>query len=196
MRGLNIPSPRILDVGFAEHDMEYVRQKTWFHRKLRESFSDVTGFDIDGDLVDQIRAETSYDKLYCDDITNPKLDYGKFNIVHLGDVIEHVDERASMMSGLRNVLEPNGYLLVSTPNPQSYSFLLDVLQQRVAIPNSDHTAWLCPATMWELCIRNKLKIVKAVGMLTSKRAALSKLMPFRGSASFFSGTYLYLIRLA
>ena len=196
MQLCNSKDPKCLDVGFGEHDIKYVRMETWFHRHLRKNFKDVVGLDIDEELVNEIRSETHYENLYSDDITKLTRNYGKFDMVHLGDVIEHVDERASMMVGLREVLAQEGYLFISTPNPQSYSFIFDVLRQGVSIPNSDHTAWLCPGTMWELCERTGLKIEKIVGTLTTKRSIISKILPSKGSKSFFSGVYIYVIRRA
>jgi 2-polyprenyl-3-methyl-5-hydroxy-6-metoxy-1,4-benzoquinol methylase len=117
----------ILDIGFAEHKIEYVLQDHWFHRKLRAAFTNVFGVDYESDLVKKIATITKYKNLYSFDATKPMdLNY-KFDLIHAGDLIEHVLNIEGLFANLHYLLKDDGEIFLSSPNPQSCIALLILL---------------------------------------------------------------------
>jgi 2-polyprenyl-3-methyl-5-hydroxy-6-metoxy-1,4-benzoquinol methylase len=60
-------------------------------------------------------------RVLVDDITHSQLSAETFDLVLCSEVIEHIADPIHAISGLRRVLAPGGYLLVSTP--QRYSVM-------------------------------------------------------------------------
>jgi len=86
----------------------------------------------------------------------------KFNLVTLWHVLEHLDKPPKTLEQLANLLEKDGWLILSTPNSQSLGFKigqkhwfhLDV-PRHLAIYNSDNLV--------KLCDKVGLKVVKIKG---------------------------------
>jgi len=149
---------RILDIGIAEHTLEYVSKDSWFHRKLRalEPANEVWGLDINGKLVDHVRDHYGWDRLITHDATTAPFKTGYFDIVHAGDVIEHVDNVGGFLSFCRDSLKPGGALVITTPNPHAFEFVKRARRHGTVPANLEHTCWITPPSMNELCRRHGL----------------------------------------
>ena len=83
----------------------------------------------------------------------------RFDIVFLGDVIEHVDNPVALLRFGGRHLAPNGRILVSTPNPFSRKFYRRFRRHGTPIVNLDHCAWFTPTTALELARRAELALI-------------------------------------
>jgi len=92
----------------------------------------------------------------------------KYDVVLLGEVLEHSDAPGAMIASAKQHLKKNGTILFSTPNPEWYirGFfiaaypLLSFLRRAGIIErvNDEHLMWFCSWTMENLAKKYGLKI--------------------------------------
>ena len=82
---------------------------------------DITGIDISNNAVKS--AESKFGNHFiCQDVYEYALDMaGKFDIVILTEVIEHVPDPDSFCNTLISLLKPQGKLIITTPNKSAHS---------------------------------------------------------------------------
>ncbi|MDP2929458.1 MAG: class I SAM-dependent methyltransferase [Candidatus Omnitrophota bacterium] len=96
----------VLDVGGVGQNAEY---NLW--RELKLCAKSLTGIDImpsnDKDIVTGNMETYSFGR--------------KFDVIILGDVIEHVDNQGLLLDNSKKHLRPDGVLIVTTPNAKWFS---------------------------------------------------------------------------
>lgn len=137
---------KILDIGIAEHTLDYVTKESWFHRKLRElePKNEVWGLDINEELIKHVQSVSGWERLLVYDATKPSFKNDYFDAIHAGDVIEHVSDLGGFLSFCRDSLKPGGILVVTTPNPHSYEFIKRIFSHGTVPANMEHTCWITP----------------------------------------------------
>ena len=95
---------RVLDVACASGYLA-----TFFKQKG----CSVDGVDIDSEYIDE--AKKYCDNAYVLDISKEKID-GKYDVIILGDILEHLSNSENVLSNLKNNLNKDGYIIVSVPN--------------------------------------------------------------------------------
>jgi 2-polyprenyl-3-methyl-5-hydroxy-6-metoxy-1,4-benzoquinol methylase len=139
---------RVLDIGVAEHAARYIRDPGWRHGRIRAVAARCVGIDILEPLVRELQVQ-GHD-VRCLDATSDA-DLGeRFDLVFIGDVIEHVDNAVALLRFARRHLEPGGRVLVSTPNPFSRKFYRRFQRTGVVMINLDHVAWFSQTMALEL----------------------------------------------
>ena len=79
-------------------------------------------------------------------------DFGrKFDLIIAGDVIEHVNNQGLFLENCRKHLQPNGYLIITTPNAKWFNVIFK--------PNPTHVLWHDYYTMRSLITRFGFQIV-------------------------------------
>lgn len=101
---LTEPNKKVLDIGCS---------KGFLGQKLKEKGCILTG--IDNNKEDLTEAKKYYDKTFLMDINKDNIK-GKYDIIILGDVIEHLPEPEKILKDIKKNLNENGYILVSVPN--------------------------------------------------------------------------------
>lgn len=145
---------RVLDIGVVEHSQRYFEEDGWRHRKIAANASYCLGLDILEPLVQQLNLQ-GYN-VRCVDATS-EADLGeRFDVVFIGDVIEHVENPANLLRFAKRHLTPGGRILVTTPNPFSRKFVKQFFKQGVMVVNLDHLAWFTPTMALELARRTGL----------------------------------------
>jgi SAM-dependent methyltransferase len=87
-------------------------------RQIEDAYGrEVTGFDLN-ELALQ-RSLSRLSKLYCYDIgqRNPEF-HGRFNLIFLFDVLEHIDDQDRFLASLLFHLSPGGKLVINVPAGQ------------------------------------------------------------------------------
>lgn len=148
---------RVLDIGVVSHSASYFDDEGWRHRRIRDVASSCVGIDILEPLVEELN-KRGFD-VRCVDATSDADIGERFEIVFLGDVIEHVDNPVALLRFAGRHLMPNGRILVSTPNPFSRKFYRQFRRQGIPVVNLDHCAWFTPTAALELARRAKLMLV-------------------------------------
>jgi SAM-dependent methyltransferase len=145
---------RVLDVGMVAHSPRYMRMEDWRHGQICQVADHCVGVDILEPLVDELRGR-GFD-VRCIDATSDA-DLGeRFDLVFLGDVIEHVDNPVALLQFAKRHLAKDGRILVATPNPFSRKFFRKFLKEDAILVNLDHITWFTPTMALELCRRTGL----------------------------------------
>jgi 2-polyprenyl-3-methyl-5-hydroxy-6-metoxy-1,4-benzoquinol methylase len=149
---------RVLDVGGVGHNIESTSSPLWKHNVLRTSASYVLGIDILPNEVSKLN-EIGYNFRLCDATSDTHL--GEiFDIVFLGDVIEHVSNPVSLLAFARRHLDENGVIICTSPNPFYIGNFKTLLRNGAFISNAEHLFWISPCNAIEIGYRAKLLLEK------------------------------------
>ncbi len=103
--GENISGKKILDVGTSNGEFLYL---------LRKKGADTYGVEINTKTANAgIRAELN---IFIGFLEDAKFQDNYFDIVHLGDILEHVTDPRKLLMECRRVLKPGGTLIIRTLN--------------------------------------------------------------------------------
>jgi SAM-dependent methyltransferase len=148
---------RVVHVGFVdEHRLESkLGRGTWLHARLAEAAASLVGLDVEEEGV---RWATEHGfEAYAVDAQSPEavaaLGLEPADVVIAGEVVEHLDAPGPFFRTLRQLVRPNGLLVVTTPNAyRLLNFLAPV--GGIELVHPDHTAWHSPHTLATLLARS------------------------------------------
>lgn len=163
---------RVLDVGVVEHRLESHRRHGWLHGRLAAVAKECVGVDVLAEEVEALRLE-GYDVRTCD-VTRDHLD-DTFELVVIGEVIEHVTDPGGLLRHAAAMVEPGGRIVLTTPNPYALHRTWQGLRNRPR-ESADHVLLLAPTHVLELADRCDLRVVTWRGVrLKSMRTARGRL---------------------
>lgn len=163
---------QVLDIGVVSHSASYFDDHGWRHGRICQVAARCIGVDILEPLVRQLN-ERGFDVRAVD--ATSEIDLGeRFEIVFIGDTVEHVDNPVALLRFARRHLAQDGRILVSTPNPFSRKFYRRFRRVGIPLANLDHCAWFTPTTALELGRRAGLNLV-----------AYHLVKPYRGFRRWF-----------
>lgn len=139
---------RVLDIGVVSHAAHYFDDPGWRHGRIRRVAAQCVGIDIIEPLVRELNAR-GFDVRTVDATSDTDLGE-RFELVFIGDTVEHVDNPVALLRFAGRHLEPGGRILVTTPNPFSRKFHRRFQRDGTPIVNLDHCAWFTPTTALEL----------------------------------------------
>jgi 2-polyprenyl-3-methyl-5-hydroxy-6-metoxy-1,4-benzoquinol methylase len=179
---------KVLDIGIVEHAESFMQQANWKHRKIKEISSYCLGIDIIQNLIEKL-FNLGYN-VKCVDATSEINLEMKFDVVNIGDVIEHVNDPVNLLRFSGRHLDSNGKIIVSTPNPNFYLFLKSALIGKMYTTNLDHLRWITPCQALEIGRRANLELTEIVFFLPNNlswiKRQIRKIRP-----ELFSMTYYY-----
>ena len=148
---------RVLDVGIVSHAENYFAKSSWRHQHIQQSAAYCLGIDILADLIDKLKI-SGYNVAAVDATSD--LDLGEcFDVVFIGDTIEHVDNPTALLRFAGRHLSPGGVVFASTPNPFSRKFIKRMRRDGTSLVNLDHMAWITPTMAMEIGRRAGLELV-------------------------------------
>ena len=174
-----------LDIGAIEHDLSYTEKDTWKHKQLVASASKVVGVDIIEEFV-QVLNERGYDVRLCD-ATSDVFIGEKFDIVVIGDVLEHVSNPVSLLLFALRHLNDNGEVIVKTPNPHYKGHIKSFIKDRKYL-NLEHMAWYSPGQMLEVSRRAGCQLKSYIVNSPEKKPWYARFV----SPELFSQDYVYI----
>lgn len=146
----------VLDIGVVEHSREFIERPQWKHRIISQHAKRAVGCDILEFEVEYIR-QLGFD-IHLVDATSES-DLGeRFELVYIGDVIEHVPNAVQLMQFATRHLEEDGNIVVTTPCPFWYRNIAKLLSNKSLSPNADHICWITPANALEIGRRANLRL--------------------------------------
>lgn len=152
---------RVLDVGVADHFVEGMDSRPFLHRDIAQAAKYCLGVDIVEDAVHAMQHH-GYNVRVCD-ITSD--DVGeKFDLMVVGEVIEHLGSPEGLFQAANRVLVPSGRIVLTTPNPYFIRHVLNAFRGRLDV-NVDHVTWFTPHGIAELAERCGLSLVSYRGVL-------------------------------
>jgi SAM-dependent methyltransferase len=148
----------VLDIGVVEHNHSRMESPDWKHAVIRIAARRTVGIDVIPELVEELVAQ-GMDVRLCDATSDDDLGE-RFQVVHIGDVIEHVDSPVAMMKFAARHLELGGKVIVRTPNPFYFEHVHSVKRNGTDVSNLEHVCWVTPTHMLEIGRRSGLILSK------------------------------------
>jgi 2-polyprenyl-3-methyl-5-hydroxy-6-metoxy-1,4-benzoquinol methylase len=147
--------------------------------------------DILAPLVRELN-ERGYD-VRCVDATS-EADLGeRFEVVFLGDILEHVTDPLGLLRFAGRHTEADGRIIATTPNPFSRKFLRRFRRDGAVVVNLDHVAWITPTMAMELARRAgmELRCYHLVKRMSRVQRALRRIAWRFTPAEFSFPDYIY-----
>ena len=145
----------VLDVGCVDHDPAAYQSKYWVHKALKEKARSVLGMDLSVDGVTYLQ-DQGYNVVHGD---AQSFELGrKFDVVVAGDLMEHLEDFASFLESCKRHLNPGGSIIVSTPNPWWWRYILKSILSVEVANHPEHPCWLCPRTLRQLVSRHGMEV--------------------------------------
>jgi 2-polyprenyl-3-methyl-5-hydroxy-6-metoxy-1,4-benzoquinol methylase len=182
-----IKDKKVLDIGVAEHDLSHMNSQEWKHKYIKENSKYCLGLDIIESLVNELN-NRGFDVVHMDATSNEYIGE-KFDIVNIGDVIEHVNDPVKLILFAKRHLKENGKIIVSTPNPYFYKHIYRCVRETTFIANFEHTFWITPSMALEISRRSGVSFSGYI-FFSSKnkfKAYIQKLLP-----EIFYGDFTYI----
>jgi len=142
----------ILDIGCA---VGY-KKSDWMHKNIKELANSIHGVDLDKQAIDEIK-ELGFEVSYGD-AQDFKIDK-KFNLIHAGELIEHLDNPGDFLKSVHKHLTDDGLVLLTTPNALRVSNFIYASTGGLQV-NFQHTCWFCEYTIRTLLERMGLEVVE------------------------------------
>lgn len=149
---------RVVHVGCVDHLEiidEKIRDRQWLHQILCESAERCLGVDNNVDGIAAI-ARKGWADVVAGDITQPSVfldDSEHWDILVLGEILEHVDNPTSFLEQIRTGWEGRcERMIVTVPNAFGWSTIRSALRSGENI-NTDHRYWFTPFTAAKVATR-------------------------------------------
>jgi SAM-dependent methyltransferase len=148
---------RVLDLGCVDHSEKNWKSRYWLHKAIGLSASYLVGLDYYAEGVEQLKAIGF--NVVEGDAQSFKFEE-KFDVVTAGDLIEHLTNLDGFFSSIGNVLNEDGKLVITTPNPWCWKYLgYHVIHKKLTPVNKEHVTWFCLQTLENLAGRFGFRIV-------------------------------------
>lgn len=154
-----VSGKKVLDIGVVSHSELYFERPDWRHKHIVEAADYCLGIDILAPLVDELNQKGFNTR--CIDATSDEDIGDRFEVIFIGDVIEHVNNPVALLSFAARHLTENGRLFVATPNPFSRKFVRQFKRSKTGgaiIVNLDHVSWISPTLALEIARRSSLEL--------------------------------------
>lgn len=142
----------VLDVGCVGQDKGY-DSEAWLHGRIKKVAGDLTGADINAEGISELN-ERGYLVLSPEDLEKSGR---KFDLIVMGDVIEHVNDPGQFLSFYAQFLNEGGEMIICTPNSFGARYFLQILIYGYPVINDEHTMAFDPFVMLELFKRIQLE---------------------------------------
>lgn len=151
-----VTGKKVLHFGFVDHEeiIEYkIATNNWLHKIINETSVRCAGIDINCSGVQKVR-ELGFDDIFCTNIIQDELieelKNEDWDIVLLGEVLEHVNNPVEFLKAIRDKLKINTKeILITVPNAFYYKNFLNTFQN-IEFINTDHRYWFTPYTLSKL----------------------------------------------
>src|ERR1039458_3236005 len=148
----------VLDLGCVNHDTENAGSEQWLHKAVVESAAEALGVDYLEDQVDILRQRGF--QVIVGDVNKPLAIERKFDVIVVGNLIEHLSSFEGLLNNLRELLARGGVVLISTANPFfREQYFYSALKNDILV-NQEHTCWIDPVTLDQLSRRFGLETVE------------------------------------
>jgi len=148
----------VLDIGCVQHDIANVNTESWLHHQIVQVAADVLGVDYLEAPVREL-IQRGY-KCIQGDVNKPLAIDRAFDVIVVGNLIEHLSNFEGLMHNLNRLLKPDGVVLISTANPFYCDQYFYSAFRNDIIVNPEHTCWIDPVTLNQLSLRFGLETVQ------------------------------------
>jgi len=152
-----IKNKKVLDIGCVQvlHDFSLEKMKETQHYKLRSYAKQLVGIDLEEQgikALNELGCECY--QILAEDVS--KLNLGKFDIILLADILEHIPDPCSFLTSIKGNLTEDGIIICTLPNALCYEYQIRLFLSK---PNNkhyylgsrgQHVAWYCKVTLSNL----------------------------------------------
>ncbi len=148
---------RVIDLGFVDEGQMHAKRGrgTWLHEILCTEACECAGIDVDGQGI--ARARDLGFVGYFADLQDPQavaaLSLEPAEVLFAGDLLEHLDRPGAFLEGVTVLVEPEGLLVLTTPNAHALTNVIGGAMRREFV-NPDHVSWLSWRTLQTLLDRH------------------------------------------
>lgn len=143
----------VLDLGCASG----WRRPDWFHGLIAREAVELVGIDVDAAAVRELERR-GFRTLVADATS---FDLGRaFDVVHAGELIEHLDDARGFMDSVRRHMRADSQLVLTTPNAFCISNFVYRLGGKAAV-HGEHVSWYCEDTLTHLLERSGMRVTEA-----------------------------------
>ena len=139
---------KVLDIGVVEHTIDRIESDNWKHKKICSYAKSCIGVDILEKEAEYLNQKGFNIKVV--DATSDTYLGEKFDVIHAGDVIEHIDNLSGLLKFCKRHLKDEGILLVKTPNPHCFDYFFKMFINKTDRSNLEHVCWITPSQALEL----------------------------------------------
>jgi len=117
-------------VGKGKDVLELGCAAGYLSREMKRNDCTIVGVDIDRELLQKARKYLR--ETICGDLDTIELDFSKesFDVILMGDVLEHLRYPEDMLRRIRPFIKQNGYIVVSVPNVANWEVRKNLLWGR------------------------------------------------------------------
>ena len=150
----------VLDIGCVHHDIENVSSANWLHGIVVEVADSTLGVDyLEGEV--KALAQRGYNVI-TGDVNFPLPIERVFDVIVVGNLIEHLSSFAGLMENINRLLAADGVALISTANPFfREQYFYSALKNDILV-NPEHTCWIDPVTLDQLSKRFGLETTEVL----------------------------------
>lgn len=135
----------VLDIGCVHHQVENAESANWLHGNIIEVAASTLGVDYLEDEVKEL-ASRGY-MVIAGDVNYPLPIHQKFDVIIVGNLIEHLSSFTGLMENINRLLAEDGVALISTANPFfREQYFYSALKNDIIV-NPEHTCWIDPITL-------------------------------------------------
>ena len=148
----------VLDIGCVNHSIGRTEFDNWLHGKIKDVARKLVGVDFLKEEVEELN-KAGYEVI-CADVTKPLKVDEQFDVIMVGNLIEHLSDFAGFFKNLNKYLKEDGMVLISTANPfYMEQYFYSAFKNEVLI-NPEHTCWIDPVALEQLAARFEFKTEK------------------------------------
>lgn len=189
-----ISGKSLLDIGVVEHALELTHRKGWRHAIFRDHASRCVGIDILEHEVAELK-KLGFDIRLCDATSDEDLGE-RFDVVYIGDVIEHVNDPVKLVRFAGRHLSSNGKVHVTTPCPFWWQNIRHMIAGHTYVGNVDHLRWVTPANALEIGHRagvplTEYRTVETGGHTFVRKAVMNFINRLLGRSELFTWAYIF-----
>jgi SAM-dependent methyltransferase len=141
----------VLDIGCVQHDVINTDVDGWLHHHVVETSSYTLGVDYLEDEVNEL-VKRGYNVVHGD-VNKPLSIDRTFDVIVVGNLIEHLSNFEGLLNNINRLLKPNGVVLISTANPfYCEQYFYSAFKNDIII-NPEHTCWIDPVALDQLSNR-------------------------------------------
>ena len=149
----------VLDLGCVHHNPKNYNSRYWLHKAIASSAASVVGIDFYEAGVHYLK-ERGFDVIVAD---AQCFNLGRiFDVIVAGDLIEHLENFDGFFESCKRHMHSKSSLLISSPNPWYWKNVVKAALSNEFGNNPEHTCWLCPRTLRQLCNRHGFDLGEVV----------------------------------
>ncbi len=142
---------KVLHIGATDYPyhIEKAKKHVLLHQKLNEVATEVLGLDISGDAIRDLR-QFGIDNIEEADIMEPLgIPSGHYDVIVAGDVVEHLANPGIALTNLRDIMNGETELIVTTPNCYCFFNVVNFFRKKETV-HPGHFFWPSRQTMTQL----------------------------------------------